>query len=58
MVCSECKIGGELNARGVALRDAGNAGKAEETFAAADACHDRCRGCFCQHMTGVSLVQP
>lgn len=55
MVCKDCKIGGELNARGVALRNAGNVAKADETFDAADACHEKCRGCDCQHMTGVIL---
>lgn len=55
MVCNDCKIGGELNARGIAIREAGNAGKAAETFDAADACHEKCRGCDCQHMTGVWL---
>lgn len=56
MVCSECKLAGELNSRGVALREAGNVGKAEETFDAAEAVHERCRGCDCAHMVGVSLV--
>ena len=57
MVCVDCKIGGELNARGVALREAGNAAKAAETFDAADACHEKCRGgCPCAHVTGMSLV--
>ena len=55
MVCGDCRIGGELNARGVALRDAGNVAKAEETFAAAEGVHERCRGCDCQHMVGVWL---
>lgn len=57
MVCMDCKIGGELNARGVSLRDSGNVAKANETFDAADACHEKCRGCDCQHMTGTDLVR-
>ena len=57
MICSDCKIGGELNARGVALLNAGNVHKAEETFDAAQSVHDRCRGCVCQHTVGVDLVQ-
>jgi hypothetical protein len=55
MICNDCRIGGELNARGVALRTSGNVAKADETFDAADACHDKCRGCDCAHMTGVML---
>lgn len=58
MICSDCKIGGELNARGLALRDDGNVAKADETFDAADACHDKCRGgCLCQHITGTVMVR-
>lgn len=56
MLCNDCKIGGELNARGIALREAGNANKAAETFDAADACHEKCRGCTCQHTTGMDKV--
>lgn len=55
MICSDCRIGGELNARGIALREAGNVSKADETFDAADACHDKCRGCDCHHYTGTVM---
>lgn len=54
-MCLDCKIGGELNARGVGLRAAGNTAKAKETFEAAEAQHDKCRGCDCAHMVGVVL---
>ena len=57
MICSDCKIAAELNARGLALREAGNSHKAAEVFDAAEAVHDKCHGCDCQHTVGMALVQ-
>lgn len=58
MVCSDCKIGGELNTIGLALRETGNSEKAEESFTAAERRHEQCRGCDCQHIVGTWMHWP
>lgn len=56
MVCTPCKTGGELNKRGLGLRDAGKPHQAEAAFEQALLSHDDCiGGCFCQHVVGMKL---
>ena len=57
MVCSHCRLGGDLNQLGVSLREQGSADDANEAFDRADSVHAQCVGCDCQHMTGTTALK-
>ena len=55
MVCTPCKTAGELNKRGLGLKDSDRKRDAEKAFTQAQFFHDECKGCDCQHVVGVRL---
>lgn len=56
MICKSCMTAGELNKRGLGLRDADKLRDAEATFERAQFFHDDCQGgCNCQHVVGLRM---
>ena len=56
MICKSCKTGGELNKRGLGLREAEKLRDAAAAFEQAKFFHDDCTGgCFCQHVVGIRM---
>lgn len=56
MICTDCRLGGELNARGLLFIRQDDKAKGESYLEAADDKHAACRGCDCQHVVGIRLV--
>lgn len=58
MICKSCRTAGELNKRGLGLRDADKLRDAEAAFEQARFFHDDCvSGCLCQHVVGIRMIQ-
>lgn len=60
MICKSCRTAGELNKRGLGLRDADKLRDAEASFEQARFFHDDCVGatsCQCQHIVGIKMVR-
>lgn len=55
MICAECKLGGELNGRGLLFIRQDDKARGESYLEAAEEKHVLCRGCDCQHVVGARL---
>ena len=56
MICKPCRTAGELNKRGLGLRDHEKIRDAEAAFKQAEFFHDDCQGgCNCQHVVGLRM---
>lgn len=55
MICKPCRTAGELNKRGLGLRDHEKIRDAEAAFKQAEFFHDECKGCYCQHVVGLKM---
>jgi hypothetical protein len=59
MICKPCRTGGELNKRGLGLREEDKRRDAEAAFEQAKFFHDDCVGktsCQCQHIVGIRMI--
>lgn len=59
MVCSDCRMGGDLNKRAMDAFNEGRLDDFDDLKFKATVAHARCgsNGCFCQHTVGQDLLR-